>query len=70
MKKQSIQVTVQPDGAVQVEALGFTGADCESATRFLEEALGIPAKRSRKPEYYKSGRTRNERRQQLGGQEP
>ena len=70
MKQRSIDVTVRPDGGVTLEALNYAGADCEAATRFLEEALGVTAKRTRKPEYYKTGRTRNTRRQQLGGQEP
>ena len=67
MKQRSIDITVRPDGGVTMEAINYEGTDCEQATRFLEEALGIPGKRERKPEYYKSGRTRNERRQNLGG---
>ena len=70
MKQRSIDITVRPDGGVTLEALNYEGADCEAATRFLEEALGVTTKRNRKPEYYKTGRTRNTRRQQLGGQEP
>ena len=70
MKQRTIDITIKPDGGVTLEALNYEGADCEQATRFLEDALGTPVKRSRKPEYYKSGRTRNTRRQQLGGQEP
>ena len=70
MKQRAIDITIKPDGGVTLEALNYQGPDCEQATRFLEEALGVPAKRSRKPEYYRSSRTLNERRQQLGGQEP
>ena len=69
MKQRSIDITVKPDGGLEMEAVGYEGADCEQATRFIEEALGVAAKRSRKPEYYRSGRTRNERRQSLGGRE-
>jgi hypothetical protein len=53
--KKTIEVTVAPDGAIQIDALGFKGADCQQATQFLEEALGTPHKKVRKPEYH--GRT-------------
>ena len=62
---RSIEVTVSPTGAITVEAEGYTGASCEEATRFLEEALGQPGKRVRKGEFYRKT-TRNNNRQQLG----
>ena len=70
MKQRTIEIVIKPDGGLELEAVGYQGANCEQATRYLEEALGVAAKRSRKPEYYRSGRTRNEHRQSLGGQEP
>ena len=39
------------DGHLKIDAVGFTGTDCEKATRFLEEVLGQPVHRERKPEY-------------------
>lgn len=48
-----IVVEVAPDGSVKIEAVNFKGADCEKATKFLDEALGMVEKRQRKPEYYK-----------------
>ena len=33
--KKAIEVTIQPDGAISIDAVGFKGADCEQATRFL-----------------------------------
>jgi hypothetical protein len=50
--KGTIEVTVEPTGAVKIDALGFKGADCEAATRYLEEALGVVSKKERKPEYH------------------
>ena len=41
-RKQTIEVRVAPDGAIAIEAEGYTGSTCEEATRFLEEALGLP----------------------------
>ena len=52
--KPIIEVVVSPTGDLQVEAVGFKGADCEKATRFLEEALGLKGHRVTKPEYHQS----------------
>ena len=51
MNGKTIEVIVAPDGSFKIDAVGFQGADCEKATRFLEEALGQVAARQRKPEY-------------------
>lgn len=50
--KRSIEVTVQPSGEITIDAVGFTGADCEQATRYLEEALGVVGHKQKKPEYH------------------
>ena len=52
--KRIIEVTVSPEGAVEINAVEFKGADCEKATRFLEEALGQITTRTQKPEYRQS----------------
>ena len=49
---KEIEVIVNPDGSVSVEALGYSGPECEKATAFIEEALGEVRDRKRKPEYY------------------
>jgi len=54
MKK--IEVTIRPDGTVEVEAFGYQGKSCEKATEFIEE-MGTVAKRRRKPEWYQTERT-------------
>ena len=48
---QTVNVDIGPDGSVQIDAVGFTGADCEKATAFLEAALGQVTARRKKPEY-------------------
>ena len=63
--KRTIEILVSPIGDIQIDAVGFKGADCEQATRFLEEALGVISNRVKKPEYHATGRTRNK--QHLGG---
>ena len=53
MKHKTIEVVVQPSGELQIDAVGFSGADCEKATAFLEETLGPVGQKQRKPEYYR-----------------
>jgi hypothetical protein len=64
---QTLTVEIAPDGSLSIDAAGFTGADCEQATAFLEEALGRVADRRSKPGRFRCGRTA--RRQRLGGTE-
>lgn len=48
---RTIEIEFSPDGDIKIEAKNFQGADCEKATRFLEQALGKVATRTKKPEY-------------------
>lgn len=63
MSNRSIEVIVDPDGGVSIDAIGFKGTDCEQATKFLEQALGVIKVRQKKPEY--TQRARNQNKQQL-----
>lgn len=65
MKQRIIEVVVQADGSLKIEAVGFAGADCEKATAFLEDALGVRSERKRKTEYY--CREEAKQRQKIGG---
>ncbi len=64
--QQQIHVDVAPDGSLRIDAVGFTGAGCEQATAFLEEALGEVTGKQRKPEYFRRQTTRSTQRQRLG----
>jgi hypothetical protein len=65
---RKIHVRVSPNGEITVEADGFQGNGCEAATKAIEEALGKPGARTRKPDFWRqSARTTNQ--QQLGGGE-
>ena len=55
--KRTIEVTVSPNGDILIDAVGFKGADCEKATRFLEEALGVAGPKQKKPEYHQRSTT-------------
>ena len=59
--KPHIEIIVSPTGDIAIDAIGFKGADCERATRFLEEALGKVATRNKKREH---SQTRSQRLQQ------
>jgi hypothetical protein len=61
-----ITVRVSASGDITVEAHGFRGKGCEAATKAIENALGKPGNRSRKPEYWRQS-NRQKNRQQLGG---
>jgi len=61
-----IHVRVSPVGEITVEAEGFQGKGCEAATKAIEDALGKPRSRVRKPDFWRQSQShRNE--QQLGG---
>jgi hypothetical protein len=62
---KSIEVIIAPSGEIQIDAVGFKGADCEQATRFLEVALGVVGQKQKKPEYHQ-GNVSN-RQQKIGG---
>ena len=62
---RSIEIIVAPTGEIRIDAVNFKGADCEAATRFLEEALGTAGTRNRKPEYHQRQHARSQ--QKLGG---
>ena len=62
MNTRSIEVIVNVDGSLVVDAVGFKGPDCEKATRFLEEALGRIATKQRKPAYNERNQTHRQQR--------
>jgi hypothetical protein len=65
MNNRTIEVIIGTTGEIQIDAVGFKGSDCQQATRFLEEALGVVRKKIKKPEYHQRGTTRNQ--QKVGG---
>ncbi len=62
MNNRTIEVIVSPIGEITIDAVGFKGPDCEKATKFLEEALGVVEQKIKKPEYHQRSTTRNQQR--------
>ena len=62
MKNRTIEIIITLAGEIQIDAVGFKGPDCEKATKFLEEALGVVGQKIKKPEYHQSARTSNQQR--------
>jgi len=62
---KSIEVIISASGEIQIDAVGFKGADCEQATKFLEVALGVVGQKQKKPEYHQ--RNVSNRQQKIGG---
>jgi len=63
MKK--IICTINGDGEVTMEGVGFKGTACDKAMSELEKSLGIQIKRVNKPEY--SAQTSATAKQTAGG---
>lgn len=61
--KRTIEITVRPDGQTQVETHGFVGPDCQTASRFLERALGQTTSETFKPEFHQTSSSQNTLRQ-------
>jgi hypothetical protein len=62
---RQIQVKISPTGEITVEADGFQGKGCEAATKAIEDALGKPRERTRKPDFWRQS-NRHQNHQQLG----
>jgi hypothetical protein len=61
---KTIEIIIGTTGEIQIDAVGFRGPDCEKATKFLEEALGVVGKKVKKPEYHQCSTRTNQ--QKLG----
>ena len=49
---QTIEIIIAPDGQSRLETQGFSGSDCRTASRFLEQALGKATSEQLKPEFH------------------
>ena len=56
---RTIEIIIGPGGELQIDAVGFKGPDCEKATQFLEQALGVVGTKTKKSEYHQQVRKTN-----------
>jgi hypothetical protein len=54
---KTIEITVSPEGAVNIKTAGFTGSSCRDATRDIERALGVAGREHLLPEFYGQTKT-------------
>ena len=57
---KQIEVIVTRSGSTRVQTKGFSGADCQEASRFLEAALGRCIDETLTPEFHHSACERNQ----------
>ena len=57
MKRKEIEIVIDQDGNVQVEARGFRGRTCAAATKDFLEALGGSQCEKKKSEWYQTEKT-------------
>ena len=63
MTQRTIEIIVTPTGQTSLQTLGFTGAGCKQASRFLEETLGQKTADRRTAEFYQPQPTAIEQQQ-------
>ena len=61
---KQIEITVFTNGETKVETTGFVGGECVSASRFIEQALGLTAIDTLKPEYHQASQLNSEQTRQ------
>jgi hypothetical protein len=49
-----IEIIVSPTGQTRLETKGFTGSECQAASRYLSTALGTAGRPELTAEYYTS----------------
>ena len=57
--KERIDVWISPEGAITLDAVGYSGSSCEEATRFFETALGTVGRKQRTRDYYRRQNNQN-----------
>lgn len=53
MPKQAIEIIIEKDGTVKIEAINFEGKACHGALDKIRKKIGKLVKSKHKPEYYR-----------------
>jgi len=59
-----IEILVSPQGATTVQTKGFSGSDCQQASRFIEQALGARVSERLTSEFHQSQPAQQSQQQQ------
>lgn len=57
MTSQTIEVIISPTGETTIQTRGYAGGVCLQASKWLEEALGIPTSDRKTTEFYQPNNT-------------
>ena len=52
MTPRIIEIVVSPSGESVVQTKGFVGSECQQASKFVEDALGISTGERKTPEFF------------------
>jgi Protein of unknown function (DUF2997) len=55
-----IEVTVSPTGETTVQTKGYAGSECQQASKYLEQALGISTADRKTAEFYSANETQQQ----------
>ena len=55
--KQELEISIGPNGEIQIEVKGVKGSGCTEITKDIEEALGVVVSRENTSEYYQQAVT-------------
>jgi hypothetical protein len=66
MTSRTIELIVSPQGETRLETKGFAGTSCQTASRFLEQALGTKSAEQLTAEFYQPA-VQSQPLQQQGG---
>lgn len=63
---KTIEIVVFPQGETKIETKGFAGAECQEASKYIEQALGRRAQEKLTAEFHTSVASQQNRTQQHG----
>jgi hypothetical protein len=55
-----IELTISPTGETKLETKGFTGSECEAASKQLEQALGLRQAETLTAEYHAANQSQQQ----------
>lgn len=63
--QRRMEIVIDAEGKVRIDAIGFAGTSCKDATKVIEQALGAVESSQNKPELYQTAGVGQQ--QRIGG---